>query len=118
MLAVALVAALASYNHWFSSVDTAYYDLVVQSHLIDYPEDVVVIAVDEASIERLGAWPWNRRYHGQVLAQLEQAEAVVAAITAIAVVAAATAAAVATVVAAAVDTAIATNQGIFTVSRT
>ena len=67
ILFVAAVAALASIFSWFSSVDTAYYDFLLQKNLLEYPDDVVVIAVDETSIERLGAWPWDRRYHAHLL---------------------------------------------------
>ena len=77
IVTVAVVAAVASLHHWFASVDTAYYDFVLGQNLLDYPEDVVVIAVDEPSIERLGAWPWDRRYHARLLAKLKLADAVV-----------------------------------------
>lgn len=77
ILFVAAVAALASIFSWFSSVDTAYYDFLLQKNLLEYPDDVVVIAVDETSIERLGAWPWDRRYHAHLLEKLELADAVV-----------------------------------------
>ena len=72
-----VIAALASMFSWFSSVDNAYYDFLLKKNLLPYPDDVVIIAIDEASIERLGAWPWDRRYHAQLLAQLKQADAVV-----------------------------------------
>ena len=72
-----VIAALASIFSWFSSVDTAYYDFLLKKNLLPYPDDVVVIAIDEASIERLGAWPWDRRYHAQLLGRLNQADAIV-----------------------------------------
>ena len=72
-----VIAVLASFFNWFASVNTAYYDFLLQKNLLDYPDDVVVVAIDEASIERLGAWPWDRSYHAQLLARLEQADAIV-----------------------------------------
>ncbi len=72
-----VIAALASIFNWFSSIDTAYYDFLLKKNLLPYPDDVVVVAIDEASIERLGAWPWDRRYHAQLLARLSQADAIV-----------------------------------------
>jgi len=72
-----MIAALASIFNWFSSVDTAYYDFLLKKHLLDYPDDVIVVAIDEASIERLGAWPWDRSFHAQLLEQLQPADAIV-----------------------------------------
>lgn len=77
MVIVAVVAALASWFDWFSSVDTSYYDLLLQRNLLAYPDDVIIVAVDEASIERLGAWPWDRRYHAKLLDKLQPSDAVV-----------------------------------------
>ena len=72
-----MIAVLASMFNWFSSIDTAYYDFILKKNLLDYPDDVIVVAIDEASIERLGAWPWDRSYHAQLLARIQQADAVV-----------------------------------------
>jgi diguanylate cyclase (GGDEF)-like protein/PAS domain S-box-containing protein len=35
--------------------------------------DVVVIAIDPSSIERIGVWPWPRRLHAELLRKLESA---------------------------------------------
>jgi adenylate cyclase len=35
------------------------------------PEDVVIIAVDEASLEAVGRWPWDRKIHAELLAALD-----------------------------------------------
>ena len=72
-----MIAVLASMFNWFSSIDTAYYDFLLKKNLLPYPDDVVVVAIDEASIERLGAWPWDRRYHAELLTRLQRADAVV-----------------------------------------
>ncbi|MDB2409091.1 CHASE2 domain-containing protein [Pseudomonadales bacterium] len=77
IIITSVVAALASWFNWFSSIDTAYYDFLLKKNLLDYPDDVVVVAIDETSIERLGAWPWDRRYHAQLLAHLKPADAIV-----------------------------------------
>jgi CHASE2 domain-containing sensor protein len=37
--------------------------------------DVVVIAIDPSSIERIGVWPWPRRLHAELLRKLESAGA-------------------------------------------
>ena len=35
--------------------------------------DIVVIAIDSPSIEKLGGWPWPRSLHGELLAKLDAA---------------------------------------------
>jgi CHASE2 domain-containing sensor protein len=35
--------------------------------------DIVVVAIDPSSIEKIGVWPWPRRLHAELLHQLENA---------------------------------------------
>ncbi|MBT6579160.1 MAG: CHASE2 domain-containing protein [Cellvibrionales bacterium] len=72
-----IIAALASVFNWFSSIDTAYYDFILKKNLLDYPDDIIIVAIDEASIERLGAWPWDRSYHAELLSWIKKADAIV-----------------------------------------
>lgn len=37
--------------------------------------DIVVVAIDEASIAKLGRWPWPRSYHGKIIRDLAAAGA-------------------------------------------
>lgn len=37
--------------------------------------EVVVVAIDAASIEKVGVWPWPRSLHGKLIAQLQKAGA-------------------------------------------
>lgn len=39
------------------------------------PEDVVIIAIDEPSLDAIGRWPWDRKIHAELLAALERGEA-------------------------------------------
>ncbi|MBV6274120.1 CHASE2 domain-containing protein [Alcaligenaceae bacterium CGII-47] len=39
-------------------------------------DDIVIIALDDNSIEALGYWPWRRTIHAQLIARLSQARAV------------------------------------------
>ncbi len=74
---VVLFSGMVNWFHWFSILDTAHYDFLIQRNFLEYPDDVVIVAIDEASIERLGAWPWSRDLHAQLLKRLELADAVV-----------------------------------------
>ncbi|WP_454003427.1 CHASE2 domain-containing protein [Alcaligenes sp. Marseille-Q7550] len=40
------------------------------------PEDIVIIAIDDRSINALGYWPWRRNIHAQLVDKLDQARAV------------------------------------------
>jgi len=42
--------------------------------------DIVIVAVDDASITQLGRWPWPRAYMGQLIDQLSELEAKVIAL--------------------------------------
>ena len=77
MLFVAILAAMASWFAWIKSLDNSFYDFLARQQVLSYPEDIVIIAIDETSIEGLGSWPWDRRLHSQLLKKLEAADAVV-----------------------------------------
>lgn len=36
--------------------------------------DIVIVAIDAASIDKVGVWPWPRQLHADLLARLQQAE--------------------------------------------
>jgi len=76
IFAVTLFAALTVKMQWFESVDRIFYDTLVRSHTIDYPDDIVLIAIDEPSLAKLGAWPWSRERHAELLTKLKLAEVV------------------------------------------
>ncbi len=39
-------------------------------------QSIVIVGVDEHSLEKLGAWPFDRRVHGRLLGKLKQAKAI------------------------------------------
>jgi eukaryotic-like serine/threonine-protein kinase len=66
-LAITLLFLLAVETGWFAALDRQAYNLGVQfSSSKEAHEDVVVVAIDDESIQALGAWPWPRA----VLAEL------------------------------------------------
>ncbi len=68
-LAILVLFLLASEAGWFSALDRQAYNLGVQfSSSKDAHEDVVVVAIDDKSLAKLGAWPWSR----EVLAETTQ----------------------------------------------
>jgi len=58
-----------------AGLERRFYDLA-STHHHDQPSDrVAVIAIDDASIDKLGPWPWPRDLHAQLIDQLSQAQA-------------------------------------------
>jgi len=41
----------------------------------DPPKDIVIVAIDDASLGQIGVWPWPRRHHAEVLERLKAAGA-------------------------------------------
>lgn len=61
-----------------SQVDSTFYDFYMKLALPN-PEpdpDVVLIAIDEGSLQQVGYWPWRRAEHAKLLQHLGQAKAV------------------------------------------
>ncbi|MGB5324027.1 MAG: CHASE2 domain-containing protein, partial [Pseudomonadales bacterium] len=76
-LLAATLAAAGSWFNWFAALDQAWYDFSLRANTLDYPEDIAIVAIDESSLDALGAWPWDRRQHAKLLARLQGAQIVV-----------------------------------------
>ena len=61
----------------FSRVDNLLYDLGQKLHHQVAPADVVIVAVDEDSLSRIGRWPWSRKIHADLINRLKQEGAAV-----------------------------------------
>lgn len=77
-LVVTLACLLAAGGEPLSRLDWAAYDLAV-GFASGRPADdnVVVVAIDEPSLQQLGPWPWPRDRLAQVVSQLATAKAAV-----------------------------------------
>jgi diguanylate cyclase (GGDEF)-like protein len=66
-------AALAGYAQWFWKQDEAIFDSYVGSW--EYPPDprLLLVAIDDASLQQLGQWPWPRSTHARLLDRLTAA---------------------------------------------
>ena len=60
-----------------AKLDHVFYDRVL-SFAANKPasDDIVIVAIDDGSIEEIGYWPWRRAVHAQLLARLKEAKAV------------------------------------------
>ncbi len=75
ILILLLFASLMAGSGWLWRWNQLLYDL--QLSFIAYPpsEDIVIVAVDEQSLETLGRWPWSREIHARLVEQLTLAGA-------------------------------------------
>lgn len=76
-LFVSILTTIITYFIPIHSVNRFLYDVSVRhSHHRPASKDIVIIAIDDQSLEQLGTWPWRRILHVQLLRQLSQAKAV------------------------------------------
>jgi PAS domain S-box-containing protein len=69
---VALAIVLAS--GWHGTLRNALTDLRFAWQSRQASGDIVVVAIDAPSIEKIGVWPWPRRLHADLLRRLEGAD--------------------------------------------
>ncbi len=67
---------IAELTHWYPLQMLEYktYDLRARLRTKKPQSPIVVIAIDDASIERLGRWPWPRAYMAELIAQIASYE--------------------------------------------
>ncbi len=81
-LAVVVFFLLATGSPWVEHLDHVAYDLGARySSALPANENVVVVAIDAASLRALGPWPWPRNMLGSVSRQLSASGAVAVGIT-------------------------------------
>jgi len=56
---MALVAAVAQHD-WAERADLAVYDIAIGAQHHAARDDIVIVAIDDASITAIGRWPWRR----------------------------------------------------------
>jgi len=64
-------AILLVQQDWLWRWDRVFYDALLGYWQRPAPDDVIIIAIDEASLSEFGRWPWSRRMHAQLLRSLQ-----------------------------------------------
>jgi eukaryotic-like serine/threonine-protein kinase len=67
--ALVIVAGRSLFSASFAPIEFAVYDRVAAAGSAPSPQ-VAIVAVDEASIAKLGEWPWSRAVHASLLDKL------------------------------------------------
>ena len=69
-----MVAGLAAWQGWLWRADQLLYDTGLSLASRPPPDDIVIVAIDEESVSRIGRWPWRRAIHATLIEKLTQAE--------------------------------------------
>ena len=73
-LVITVLFLILSEAGWFAALDRQAYNLGVKfSAAKDPHEDIVVVAIDDKSLQKLGAWPWSRDVLAKTTQQLAKA---------------------------------------------
>lgn len=71
---VLLIVALSLlYTRSLAPANRLIYDSFIRLDAQSPSDDIVIVAIDENSILRLGRWPWSRRYHADLIDKLGEA---------------------------------------------
>nr|WP_294841030.1 CHASE2 and HATPase_c domain-containing protein [uncultured Methylotenera sp.] len=69
-IALALIACILALSEVLVRFDHLYYDLGQYLSSKSAPDNIVIVAIDEASIDVIGHWPWSRRFHTELINHL------------------------------------------------
>ncbi len=72
-IGLSLVAAALVLTGMVQRLDHVIYDLVLTAQPASPPDNIIIIGIDEASIARIGPWPWPRRIHADAIARIAAA---------------------------------------------
>jgi signal transduction histidine kinase len=75
--ALTVVLGLVGHAVGLARLDHTFYDkLLATATGQPANPDIVIVAIDDASIKQIGYWPWRRKVHAALLGRLRQARAV------------------------------------------
>lgn len=72
LLILVLIALAATASGVLGRVDNLLYDLGQRIVSRPAPTDLIIVAIDERSLSKLGRWPWSRRLHASLIDKLHQ----------------------------------------------
>lgn len=72
-LVLAALAFVLPLGGWTWRADRLVYDVGLSLWRRPSPPDIVIVAIDDASVAAIGRWPWPRAVHSTLLARLAEA---------------------------------------------
>ncbi len=73
LLGLISLSLMLVYTQWLQKWDYVLYDTYLRHGASAVPDDIVIIAIDEHSLTKLGRWPWPRQVHARLIDILQQA---------------------------------------------
>jgi diguanylate cyclase (GGDEF)-like protein len=73
--ASALMAAVLGSTAALTPIDLFILDRVQGAYQRPPPDDIIIVGIDQKSLDDLGPWPWSRRRHGELTRRLMHAGA-------------------------------------------
>ncbi len=70
-----VIVVLAALEGWLWRIDQSIYDSTLSAFMRPPSSDVVIVAIDDASLASLGRWPWSRRTHAALVDRAREAGA-------------------------------------------
>ena len=71
--ALILLALALGWQNGLGRLDQTLYDKLLSASAQPHRDDIIIIAIDDFSLQQLGRWPWPRERHAQLIAQLAKA---------------------------------------------
>jgi CHASE2 domain-containing sensor protein/signal transduction histidine kinase len=68
-----VVVLLAVFAGLTASADHVVFDALLRFKSHPVSQDIVIVAIDDKSVSRLGRWPWRRQLHAQLLEKIATA---------------------------------------------
>lgn len=75
-LVLSLLLLAISSGKWVQAVERKAYDIGIQLSQRDAGDDIAIIAIDDASIQNIGRWPWSRQIHAALIQKLSKAKVI------------------------------------------
>ncbi len=72
----AAITFAISYGNWFLPLEQLLYDRLLRVQVQESNQDIIIVAMDEKSLQRFGPLPWPRQRHAQLIEKLSAARAV------------------------------------------
>jgi CHASE2 domain-containing sensor protein/signal transduction histidine kinase len=72
LAAVALLVALV-FGDGSKRFDDAWYALILRFRTAPAPANIIIVAIDEHSLERIGRWPWTRATQARLVRRIAEA---------------------------------------------
>jgi signal transduction histidine kinase/CHASE2 domain-containing sensor protein len=72
--ALAIIGGILAWFNSAAPVNLFLYDVFQRLPSREAPEDILIVAIDDASLTELGSWPWSRSLHAQLINKFNQAE--------------------------------------------